>query len=84
MTAEVAFLGNNNVPVLTVALATYTCAYKGEHSILYFKWVDYIVCELCSMKLLKMITFLGSKLRKIILSKRENPFCACYTFRHYA
>ena len=68
------FWEKNNVAILTMVLATCTCAYLGKHSLLYFKWVDYAVCEQYSMQLLKMITFLGPKLRKLPQVNQKRPF----------
>ena len=50
---RISFGGNENVLKLTVVIVTQLCGHSKNHWIVYFKWVNCMVCELYVNKAVK-------------------------------
>ena len=47
---QVSFCSDKSVLKLSMMMVVHACEYTKNHSITYFKWVNYIGCELCLKK----------------------------------
>lgn len=47
-------MGDENVLELIVLLGAQLCEYNKGHQIVYFRWVDCMICDKISIKLLKI------------------------------